>query len=42
MHVNVFGKPMIFLNTVEVAQALFDRRSSIYSDRIEFTMLLDL
>ncbi|KAF8510589.1 cytochrome P450 [Gautieria morchelliformis] len=39
VHVNVFGKPMIFLNTMEVAQDLFERRSSIYSDRFEFPML---
>ena len=42
VHVNVYGKHMIYLNTLEAAKELLEKRSSIYSDRFEFTMLLDL
>jgi hypothetical protein len=42
VHVNVYGKSMIFLNTMEAAQDLFEKRSSIYSDKFEFPMLTGL
>ena len=42
VHVNVYGKHMIYLNTMGAAKELLEKRSSIYSDRFEFTMLLDL
>ena len=42
VHVNVYGKHMIYLNTLEAAKDLLEKRWSIYSDRFEYTMLLDL
>ena len=33
VHLEIFGKHMIILNTFEAAQDLMERRSAIYSDR---------
>lgn len=33
IHLNMFGTPMIVLNSLEAAQDLFDKRSSNYADR---------
>ena len=38
IHVTLPGQPLIILNNVEDARALFDKRSSIYSDRPVFEM----
>ncbi|KAF8513930.1 cytochrome P450 [Hysterangium stoloniferum] len=41
-YVNVLGYDMIFINSADVAYNLFEKTSSIYSDRCEFPMLVDL
>ena len=42
VHLEIFGKDMIILNTFEAAQDLMERRSAIYSDRPRFVMLAEL
>ncbi|KAI5822527.1 cytochrome P450 [Schizophyllum commune Tattone D] len=42
VHLEIFGKHMIILNTFEAAQDLMERRSAIYSDRPRFVMLAEL
>ncbi|KIJ23694.1 hypothetical protein M422DRAFT_195619, partial [Sphaerobolus stellatus SS14] len=42
VHVDVLGTHMIWVNSRELAYEIFERRSSIYSDRISFTMLNEL
>jgi len=36
----VFGQTILFVNSVEVAQDLLEKRSKIYSDRPDFPMLM--
>ncbi|KAF5336271.1 hypothetical protein D9758_016055 [Tetrapyrgos nigripes] len=38
IHLNVFGTSIVIANSLEVAQDLFDKRSSIYSDRYLFSV----
>ena len=38
IHVNIFGKHSIFLNSWEVANELLEKRSAIYSDRPRLVM----
>ena len=33
IYVEVFGKPMVIINSVKIAKDLLDKRSLIYSDR---------
>lgn len=33
MYATMFGQDMIIVNSVEIATELFDKRSTIYSDR---------
>ncbi|KAF9260636.1 cytochrome P450 [Marasmius fiardii PR-910] len=42
IYLNMFGSSVVILNSMEAAQDLFDKRSSIYSDRPRFTMLNEL
>ena len=42
VHLEIFGKHMIILNTFEAAQDLMEKRSAIYSDRPRFVMLAEL
>ncbi|KAF9061653.1 cytochrome P450 [Rhodocollybia butyracea] len=42
IHLNVFGSSIVVVNSLEVAQDLFDKRSSIYSDRPRMPMLNEL
>ncbi|KAE9405244.1 cytochrome P450 [Gymnopus androsaceus JB14] len=42
VHVNIAGKPVIILNTLEAARELLERKSGIYSSRPQATMLNDL
>jgi hypothetical protein len=42
VHINIFGQHIIFVNSVEIARNLFEKRSSIYSDRIYSPMVHDL
>jgi hypothetical protein len=36
MYLEVFGKPMVVLDTYEAAVDLLEKKGSIYSDRPEF------
>lgn len=42
VYIKVFGQGMVFVNSAEVAYDMFEKASSIYSDRSEFPMLNDL
>lgn len=42
VYINVFGQAMVFVNSAEVAYDMFEKASSIYSDRSESPMLNDL
>ncbi|KIJ31652.1 hypothetical protein M422DRAFT_266684 [Sphaerobolus stellatus SS14] len=42
VHINVLGKHMLFVNSWRMAYELFDKRSSIYSDRPTTPMMHDL
>ncbi|KAJ7065516.1 cytochrome P450 [Mycena amicta] len=42
IHLDVAGTSIIVLHSVEAIRQLFDRRSSIYSDRARFPMLVEL
>ena len=42
VHIRVFGRSIIYVNTAEAAADLFSKRSTIYSDRPEFPLLNDL
>lgn len=42
VHLNILGEHLIILNSFEAAWELLEKRSSIYSDRNDFTMLIDL
>jgi len=40
VYTKVFGQTILFVNSVEVAQDLLEKRSKIYSDRPDFPMLM--
>ncbi|KAF8515735.1 cytochrome P450 [Gautieria morchelliformis] len=42
VYIKVFRQPIVYINSVAAAQDLFEKRSSIYSDRFDFPMLIDL
>ncbi len=42
MFLSVFGKTILVVNTYQVANDLFEKRSSNYSDRNELPMINDL
>ncbi|KAF5349315.1 hypothetical protein D9758_011802 [Tetrapyrgos nigripes] len=42
VHIRVFGSSMVILNSIQVAQDLFDKRGAIYSDRPRFVLLNEL
>jgi hypothetical protein len=42
IYFNALGKSIVVLNSVEAAVDLMDKRSSIYSDRSSFVMLVDM
>ena len=42
VYIKVFGQGMVFVNSAEVAYDMFEKASSIYSDRSESPMLNDL
>ncbi|KAJ7106515.1 cytochrome P450 [Mycena epipterygia] len=42
IHLNVAGTSMIVISSAEVADALLEKRSSTYSDRPKFTMIMEL
>ena len=42
VYLKVFGQSIVIINSPVVANELFEKRSSIYSDRSEFPMLNDL
>ncbi|KIJ36849.1 hypothetical protein M422DRAFT_178873, partial [Sphaerobolus stellatus SS14] len=41
-YLDVFGTPLVFLNSRRIVHELFERRSSNHSDRTTSTMLVDL
>ena len=42
VYIKLFGQGMVVVNSAEVAYDMFEKNSSIYSDRCEFPMLNDL
>jgi len=42
MHLEVFGRHMIVLNTAQAAHDLMDKRAAIYSDRPRMIMFVEL
>nr|GAT50887.1 cytochrome P450 [Mycena chlorophos] len=42
IHVDIFGQPIIVLCSTKATDDLLEKRSSIYSDRPDFTMTVDL
>lgn len=42
VYVENFGSPMLFINSYEVTSDLLEKRSAIYSDRPNVTMLSEL
>jgi hypothetical protein len=42
VYVNVLGTSIAFVNSEELVSELFEKRSSIYSDRPQLPMLCDL
>jgi hypothetical protein len=42
IYFNALGKSIVVLNSVEAAVDLMDKRSSMYSDRSDFVMLVDM
>ena len=42
IYLNVLGQPFVILSSLEVITDLFEKRSSIYSDRMHMTMLHEL
>ncbi|KIJ35862.1 hypothetical protein M422DRAFT_261816 [Sphaerobolus stellatus SS14] len=41
-YLDVFGTPLVFLNSRQIVHELFERQSSNYSDRTMFPMVVDL
>ncbi|EAU87749.2 cytochrome P450 [Coprinopsis cinerea okayama7 len=42
VYVQIFGQPMVILDSLQVARDLLDKRSSIYSDRPRFVLFSEL
>ncbi|GLB44585.1 putative cytochrome p450 [Lyophyllum shimeji] len=42
VHVRILNQPVVILSTLEAARDLFEKRSSIYSDRPRFVLLSEL
>ncbi|KIJ38757.1 hypothetical protein M422DRAFT_33150, partial [Sphaerobolus stellatus SS14] len=42
VYIKVLRQPIVFVNSMTIAYELFERRSSIYSDRFDFPMLGEL
>ncbi|KAF8513884.1 cytochrome P450 [Gautieria morchelliformis] len=42
VYIKVFRQPIVIINSLDTAQDLFEKRSSVYSDRFEFPMINDL
>ncbi|KAF8513234.1 cytochrome P450 [Gautieria morchelliformis] len=42
VYLNILGSPIVLINSTDVAYELFEKRSSIYSDRGDFPMIRDL
>lgn len=42
VYIHAFGTEMVFINSRRLAYELFEKRSSIYSDRPNFPMIVDL
>lgn len=42
VYLHVFGQGLIFVNSPEAANDLFDKRGAIYADKPQFTMVCDL
>ena len=42
IHLSALGQHTIILNSVEAAWDLLEKRSSVYSDRMELPMIVDL
>lgn len=42
VYLNVFGNSLLFVNSYELAQELFDKRGHIYSDRVHSVVLNEL
>jgi len=42
VYLHAFGTDMVYINSRRLAYELFERRSSIYSDRPNFPMIVDL
>ena len=42
IYLNVLGQHFVILSSLEVISDLFEKRSTIYSDRMQTTMLTDL
>ncbi len=39
VYLDVLGKPMLVLGTHDIAHDLLEKRSAIYSDRVQSTMI---
>lgn len=42
MYTHVFGKGIIFLNSIDVVDDLMDKRAALYSDKPRLIMVNDL
>ncbi|KAF8506214.1 cytochrome P450 [Gautieria morchelliformis] len=42
VYIKIFRQPIVIVNSLAVAHDLFEKRSSVYSDRFEFPMVNDL
>jgi hypothetical protein len=42
VYIEVLRQPIVIVNSLTVAKDLFEKRSSIYSDRFDFPMAVDL
>jgi hypothetical protein len=39
VYIKVFGQHIVFVNSMDIAEDLFEKRSSIYSDRFKAPMM---
>ena len=42
VYVQIFGQPMVILDSLQAARDLLEKRSSIYSDRPRFVLFSEL
>jgi hypothetical protein len=42
VYLNILGQSILVVNSADITYQLFDKRSSIYSDRPQMTMMNDL